>query len=71
MAPTPISCDTDLPDGSKCKELVTVTKTQYFYNRKPLVGRDPDYALKEIHYTAVCPTCGERTVVEVHRGSEA
>lgn len=52
-------------------ELVTVTKTQYLYNRKPLVGRDPDYALKEIHYTAVCPSCGERMVVEVHRGSEA
>ena len=71
MAPIPITCGAELPDGNKCRELVTVTKTQYLYNRKPLVGRDPDYALKEIHYTAVCPSCGERMVVEVHRGSEA
>ncbi len=41
-----------------------MTNTQYVYDRQPVVGGHSDYNLKEIHYHAVCPKCGERKVVE-------
>ena len=48
-------------------EVASVIKTQYVYDRKPLVGIDPDYSLRAIHYTAVCPSCGEREIIEANR----
>ena len=65
MTPAPITCDSELPDGSKCSERLAVTKTQYVYDRKPIVGVR-DYTLREIHYYAMCPRCGERQYVEKH-----
>jgi len=60
----PIKCGADLPDGTKCNKFATVTNTRYVYDRQPTIGGRPDYNLKEIHYRAVCPKCGERKVVE-------
>src|SRR5690349_15898913 len=70
MSQRSITCGAQLPDGSTCKEAATVTKTQYVYDRKPLVGSDPDYSLRAIHYTAVCPHCGERKIIEADRKVE-
>jgi hypothetical protein len=64
VTPRPIKCGADLPDGTKCKEFATVMNTQYVYDRQPVAGDHPDYKLKEIHYRAVCPKCGERKVVK-------
>lgn len=66
MAPAPTTCNALLEDGSKCKEQVTVTKTDYLYDRRPLIGEPAEYKLRETHYHAVCPKCGPRTVVETH-----
>lgn len=70
MAPTLITCGAQLADGRTCHESASVVKTQYVYDRKPIVGNDPDYSLKAIHYTAMCPHCGERTIIEADRKVE-
>jgi hypothetical protein len=62
----PIPCGALLEDGSKCKEVAAVSKVDYVYDRRPLVGDPATYTLKETHYHAVCPQCGDRRVVEVH-----
>jgi hypothetical protein len=62
----PITCGALLEDGSKCKEVATVSKVDYVYDRRPLVGDPATYKLKETHYHATCPLCGVRRVVEVH-----
>lgn len=62
-----IMCGTQLPDGSRCTEVASVIKTQYAYDRKPLVGSNPDYSLRAIHYAAVCPSCGGRKIIEANR----
>jgi hypothetical protein len=69
MSPVPTTCNALLEDGSKCAEAVTVTKTHYLYDRKPIVGDPATYTLKETHYHARCPKCGEREIVEVHGGA--
>ena len=66
MAPASITCDARLEDGSKCSAAMTVVKTQYVYDRKPLVGDPATFTLKETHYHGTCPNCGGRTVVEKH-----
>jgi hypothetical protein len=54
-----------LPDGEKCDQHALVTNVRYIYNRKPAIGRDrDDLVLVEIHYSALCSVCGERTLVE-------
>jgi hypothetical protein len=64
MAPAPIQCDALLEDGSKCREMITVSKTDYVYDRKPIVGDPATYTLLETHYHGSCPKCGQRKVVE-------
>jgi len=64
LTPRPIKCGAELADGSQCGEFATVTNTRYVYDRQPSAGGETDYNLKEIHYNAVCPTCGERKLVE-------
>ena len=60
----PVRCRAKLPDGSECQEFATITNAQYIYDRQQGTGDKSDFALKEIHYNAVCPTCGERKLVE-------
>jgi hypothetical protein len=60
----PVRCGATLPDGSQCRELATVSSAQYVYDRQPGSGGISDYSLKEIHYNAVCPACGERKLIE-------
>ena len=64
MTPRPIQCNADLPGGNKCPEYAIVTNVQYVYDRLPAIGTHDRYDLKEIHYHAVCPKCGERKLVE-------
>jgi hypothetical protein len=64
VTPRPVKCGKALPDGSECREFATVTSSQYVYDRQPTIGGEPDYTLKEIHYNAVCPKCGDRKIVE-------
>ena len=64
VTPRPIKCGAQLSDGSQCSEFATVTNTRYVYDRQPTVGGGLDYKLREIHYNAVCPACGERKLVE-------
>lgn len=65
MTPRPIKCDADLPNGSKCDQLAAVTNVRYIYDRKPASGRDSEeLVLNEIHYSAVCPNCDDRTMIE-------
>jgi hypothetical protein len=66
MSSAPIICGANLADGNKCSESATVTRTQYVYDRVPAAGGPSDFTLKEIHYTAFCPKCGERKVIEAH-----
>jgi hypothetical protein len=71
MALEPIKCGAALVDGSQCNELAAVTKTRYVYNSKPQADGPTQYVLREIHYEALCPICGERTLIEEHGGSPA
>ena len=64
VSPKPVRCGAKLPDGSECQEIATITNAQYIYDRRPNSGDKSDYALKEIHYNAICPACGERKVIE-------
>jgi len=64
VAPRPIKCGAALPDGGECQEYATVTNAQYVYDRTLLSDGGTDYALKEIHYEAICPRCGDRKLVE-------
>jgi hypothetical protein len=64
MTPAPTTCDALLEDGGKCPEKVTLTKTHYAYDRKPLIGEPATFKLLNITYHAVCPKCGERTYSE-------
>lgn len=64
VAPRPIKCGGLRPDGSECQEFAAVTNARYVYDREPLIGGDSDFILREIHYDALCPVCGERTIVE-------
>src|SRR5262249_29770348 len=64
MSPTLVTCGAALSEGGQCQEQATVTKTQYVYDRAPVVGGPAHYTLREAHYTAVCPTCGERQITE-------
>ena len=65
VAPRPIKCGAELPTGSKCDEYATVTNVRYVYDRKPSpLGDQEELVLNEIHYSALCPTCEERTVIE-------
>jgi len=66
MTPKPITCAADLADGNKCNQSGNITRTQYLYGRLPALGGPSDYTLSEIHYTAVCPRCGERKIIEPH-----
>jgi hypothetical protein len=66
MSYRPIPCGALLEDGSRCTEEATVSKVDYVYDRRPLVGDPATYKLKETHYHAICPKCGDRRVVEVH-----
>jgi hypothetical protein len=61
----PICCGALLEDGSTCKEVAAVSKVDYVYDRRPLVGDPATYTLKETHYHAICPKCGDRRVIEV------
>jgi hypothetical protein len=65
MTATPIKCGADLPDGGKCDQVATVTNARYIYNRKTPAsdGRD-ELVLNEIHYSATCPNCGDRAIIE-------
>jgi len=68
MSYRPIVCGALLEDGSKCEEQAAVSKVDYVYDRRPLVGDPATYTLKETHYHAVCPKCGDRRVTEVYEG---
>jgi hypothetical protein len=68
VSPRPVRCGATLPDGSECQEFATITNAQYVYDRQPDLSGKSDYALKEIHYNAVCPTCGERKLIEPQLG---
>jgi hypothetical protein len=47
-----------------CELSATVTSARYIYNREPGSAGQDDLILDEIHFTAVCPNCGERKIVE-------
>lgn len=64
MSPAPIKCNALLEDGSQCGETMSVTKTDYVYDRKPIVGDPATYTLLETQYHGTCPKCGKRKVVE-------
>jgi hypothetical protein len=65
MTATPIKCGADLPGGGKCDQVATVTNARYIYDRKPPVGEGSDeLVLNEIHYSAICPHCGDRAIIE-------
>ena len=64
MMPRPIQCAADLADGTKCDQSATVTKIHYVYDRQPVGGEPDGYNLNEIHYSVVCPNCGQRTLIE-------
>jgi hypothetical protein len=64
VTPKPIKCGAALADGRRCNELATIIGTQYVYDRQPATGGGADYNLKEIRYSAVCPKCGDRKVIE-------
>ena len=64
----PIPCGALLEDGSKCNEPVKVKKTNYVYDRRPIVGEPATYKLLETHFIAVCPKCGDRKFVDVSGG---
>jgi hypothetical protein len=66
MPPAPTTCGALLEDGSKCSEAMAVIKTEYVYDRRPLVGEPATYLLRETHYLGTCPKCGERKIVESH-----
>jgi hypothetical protein len=68
MTRAPTTCDALLEDGSKCSEPVKVMKTNYLYDRRPLVGEPATYTLLETQFFAVCPKCGDRKFVEVAGG---
>ena len=71
MAPSPFTCDALLDDGSKCSEKVMVTKTNYVYDRRPIVSEPATYSLRETHYHAICPKCGDREFIEAVVGPSA
>jgi hypothetical protein len=64
VARRPIKCGASLPGGGMCDRDVTVTNMRYIYDRLPVTDGKDDLVLNEIHYTAQCPDCGERTLVE-------
>ena len=64
MTAPPLTCEALLDDGSKCGETMAVTKTDYVYDRKPLVGEPATYTLLETHFHGTCPKCGERKRIE-------
>jgi hypothetical protein len=64
MSGTLITCGADLSEGGQCQEQATVIKTRYVYNRAPEIGGPANYTLREAHYTALCPICGERQILE-------
>jgi hypothetical protein len=68
MPPMPITCGAQLDDGNLCDEKVTIKKTAYHYDRRPIVGEPAAFTLKETHYHSVCPKCGDRVTVEKHEG---
>jgi|RhiMethySRZTD1v2_1073278.scaffolds.fasta_scaffold2870583_2 hypothetical protein len=63
MVADPITCNGILPDGRYCDLLATVVKVRYIYDRRLTKGSGPSYVLKQLHYDAVCPVCGERRIV--------
>src|SRR3954470_666678 len=62
VAPRPIKCGAALADGTEYQEFTTVTRAQYVYDQSPIVGGPKQYTLREIHYQAHCPACGERKI---------
>ena len=66
MTQTTITCGGDLADGKRCEEKARVTRTQYVYDRTPTTGGPSDYILREAHYEAICPVCGERKLKETY-----
>jgi hypothetical protein len=66
-----MTCGALLEDGRKCSQLAAVVKTDYVYDRRPLVGEPVEFALKEVHYHIVCPTCGEHKIVWYQVDSDA
>jgi hypothetical protein len=62
--PKPMKCGAELTNGTKCDEFAVVTGIQYIYDRVPEADDSQAYDLKEIHYRAVCPKCGDRTLIE-------
>jgi hypothetical protein len=65
VTPGPIKCGAELPDGARCDQLAVITNARYIYDRAPaMASRSDDLILNEIHYSAVCPACGERKLVE-------
>jgi hypothetical protein len=65
VVPRPVKCGAKLPDGGKCDQHALVTNARYIYNRKPAIDSDrDDPILVEIHYSALCPVCGERMLIE-------
>jgi hypothetical protein len=64
IAPRPVRCRNALVDGSECQKFATVTGMQCVYDRQSLPEDRSDFVLKEIHYSAMCPKCGERKLIE-------
>jgi hypothetical protein len=66
MTQTTITCGGDLADGNRCDQKATVIRTQYVYDRTPVPGGPADYTLREVHFEAICPACGERKLTETY-----
>jgi len=61
MSPGPVKCGANLTKGGECDQDAAVIKAKYIYDRHPSGGYD--LSLTEIHYTAICPSCGERKLI--------
>jgi hypothetical protein len=62
LAPSPIRCAADLPDGTTCGEMAAETSARYQYAHTTVAGTQ--CILREIHYRAVWPQFGNRALVE-------
>ena len=62
--PPPIRCGAQLADGENCEERAIVTNIRYSYDIMPSPCGRGEFVLKAVHYDALCPNCGERTLSE-------
>lgn len=58
-----IICHAELPDGSWCDGLATVTAARFVYKLELIDGHD-EQVLSEVVYAIDCPKCGKRTLVD-------